>query len=200
MSLIETLREMYGRHRSPGEPIAAYSGQVDKSDWGDGPWQHEPDKVHWIDPCTDMDCLIVRGPSGALCGYVAVAEGHPFFGVEYSQCTSETPCLDFDGERDHWCRCGSSPSDRLSVHGGITFAAGCDDEGDERRSICHVPQPGRPDEVWWLGFDTAHFRDYMPEHYKRSPVLAGQKADYKDIAYVKAETESLARQLKEISR
>src|SRR5437868_4216905 len=35
---------------------------------GPGPWWDEPDKVQWIDPATDLDCLAVRGPFGAWCG------------------------------------------------------------------------------------------------------------------------------------
>ncbi len=27
---------------------------LDKATWGDGPWVDEPDKVHWIDPETDL--------------------------------------------------------------------------------------------------------------------------------------------------
>jgi len=50
-----------------------------KADWGDGPWVEEPDKMQWQDERTRLPCLIVRGPSGALCGYVGVSEGHPCF-------------------------------------------------------------------------------------------------------------------------
>lgn len=40
----------------------------DKSTWGDGPWQHEPDKMQYEDPDTGLPCLIVRNAVGALCG------------------------------------------------------------------------------------------------------------------------------------
>lgn len=53
---------------------------VDKSKWGDGPWQDEPDKKQWRDPETGLPCLIVRGPGGALCGYVGVPANSPAFG------------------------------------------------------------------------------------------------------------------------
>lgn len=26
--------------------------------------------------------------------------------------------------------------------------------------VCHVPDPGEPDDVWWFGFDCAHAWDY----------------------------------------
>lgn len=55
-----------------GEPI-------DKSDWGDGPWQNEPDFLRWQDYATGLWCVVRRALStGALCGYVALPKGHPF--------------------------------------------------------------------------------------------------------------------------
>ena len=75
------------------------------------------DKAQWVDEATGLDCLIVRGPSGALCGYVGVAPGHPWHGKDYSQCL-ETPVCE-----ESWC--GHSAGSRLEVHGGITFADSC---------------------------------------------------------------------------
>lgn len=51
---------------------------VDKSDWPTGEWHQEPDKAQWIDQATGLDCLIVRGPFGALCGYVGVPQSSPY--------------------------------------------------------------------------------------------------------------------------
>lgn len=116
-------------------------------------------KKHWIDPATDMDCLIVENGMGFLCGYVAVTEGHPAFQKDYN---------DVD----------------VNVHGGLTYADFCQENG----KICHVPLPGRPHKVWWLGFDCAHGWDI--------PRLGGT---LKDETYVKAECESLAKQLKEMA-
>lgn len=90
---------------------------VDKSEWPRGEWNDEPDKAQYVDAATGLDCLIVRGPGGALCGYVGVAEGHPFFGREYGQCALPEPC----GEP--WCN--HSPGWRLDVHGGVTFTDYC---------------------------------------------------------------------------
>ena len=66
---------------------------VDKSLWREGPWQAEPDKKQWHDDETGMACLIVRGPSGAWCGYVGVAPGHPLYGKGYSE-DGALPCGD----------------------------------------------------------------------------------------------------------
>jgi hypothetical protein len=57
---------------------------IDKSSWGDGEWQNEPDKVQWADPVTGMTCLVRRTPHhGALCGYVGVPRSHPLHGKDY---------------------------------------------------------------------------------------------------------------------
>ena len=49
---------------------------IDKSTWGPGPWQSEPDKLQWVDKETQFDCLIVRnGEIGNLCGYVGTTTG-----------------------------------------------------------------------------------------------------------------------------
>lgn len=109
---------------------------MDKSAWGPGPWQGEPDKMQWVDWETDLDCLIVRNHFGALCGYVGVPPEHPWHGV--------------DGRDD------------IDVHGGLTYAASCQEGADEAEGICHVPAPGRSPDVWWFGFDCGHFHDIMP--------------------------------------
>ncbi len=47
----------------------------DKSLWGPGPWQDEPDHIEWDDAKTRLKCIINRCPgAGHLCGYVGVLE------------------------------------------------------------------------------------------------------------------------------
>ena len=106
---------------------------VDKSEWPRGQWDNEPDKAQWID--SGLDCLIVRGPVGALCGYVGVPETHPAFGQGYD-------------EQD------------LGVHGGLTFSGECR-PGDEGKGICHTGEVANK-VVWWLGFDCSHAGDTAP--------------------------------------
>lgn len=161
---------------------------VDKSTWGHGPWQGEPDKLQWIDEATGLDCLIVRGPSGALCGYVGVPEGHPYFGVEYHGCTITPAC----GE-DY---CGHRPERAIEVHGGLTFSDFCH-EGPPECGICHTPVEGRPDRVWWLGFDCAHSGDLTPK-YAADPNWPIRDGWYKSRKYVEREVVQLAAQLKRI--
>ena len=134
-----------------------------KSDWGPGAWQDEPDKIQWLDPDTALPCLIVRGPVGALCGYVGVTRAHPLYGRHYRN-------VDLD------------------VHGGLTFSNGCDHE-NESTGICHVPSAGEPDNVWWFGFDCAHAFDALP---KIRQYQMGDEA-YRDVVYVTAECPVLAK-------
>lgn len=142
---------------------------IDKSDWGDGPWQQEPDKKQWQDAETGLPCLIVRGPNGSLCGYVGVSDGHPAFEKNYD---------DVDVE----------------VHGGLTFCDHCGPGDNEASGICHVPPAGEPDHVWWLGFDCAHIWDFSPGR-PLGFIRFSRDETYRDLAYVENECRSLARQL-----
>jgi hypothetical protein len=151
---------------------------IDKSEWNRGPWDNEPDKLQWQDEATGLPCLIVRGPHGALCGYVGVAEGHKYFGKDYN---------DVDVE----------------VHCGLTFGNMCQAGADEDTHICHVPGPGEPDHVWWLGFDCAHAGDRSPgyEHLTQrgGPIPCSWNTsgfeEYRELPYVKNQVAALARQL-----
>lgn len=162
---------------------------IDKSEWGDGPWQSEPDKLQFVDEATGLPCLIVRGPSGALCGYVGVSLGHPYFEKGYS----ELPGAGWDDDID-------DPR-HIRVHGGLTYADHCQQqvEGDrdvEAAGICHVVEDGEDDNVWWFGFDCAHACDLTPKFISEFKASLGSK--YRDVAYVKAEIATLAAQLKEV--
>lgn len=161
---------------------------TDKTDFGPGPWQDEPDKVQWVDPSTGLDCLIVRNPGGALCGYVGVPPDHRWHGVDYSDCTRPIAC------DETWC--GHGPDNYMRVHGGLTYADRCQESEDPSRGICHVPAEGRPDNVWWFGFDCAHAGDLCPWWEQRGVGLGGV---YRDLSYVESEVASLASQLAEVS-
>ncbi len=140
---------------------------IDKSKWPKGEWNNEPDKVQWIDEKTGLDCLAVRQSwSGHWCGYVAVDSSHELYEKDYDLCDVE-------------------------VHGGLTFDGHCQNQDDESVGICHVTQDGRPDNVWWFGFDCAHSGDFLPH----SDNLHGEYTSYKNLKYVKKQCESLAAQL-----
>src|SRR5262249_44757906 len=110
---------------------------IDKSEWKRGAWDDEPDKIQWQDEQTGLPCLAVRHPTmGNWCGYVGVAEGHSYFGKEYEHEDVNVDC-----------------------HGDLTFSDFCHQD-DKEHGICHRPDPGEPERVWWLGFDCAHGGDY----------------------------------------
>jgi hypothetical protein len=268
----------------------SYRDVVDKTGWGDGPWQSEPDKKQWQDEATGLPCMILRGPSGSWCGYVGVHPYHPAANLHYdgepdpvAQAKREAFKRDIKEWRDAGCppleswvsHVGTAiTAERLmsqaghaiaaiEVHGGLTYASGCSPitpegyaefkellpdmrekarlypQGDAARwlkdwesalysfetyrargratFICHVPDEGEPDDLWWFGFDCAHAGDFTPgieatlrEMRSRAPMSAvpeelhrlywqGREGEvYRDMAYVEAECASLARQLKEI--
>jgi hypothetical protein len=153
---------------------------IDKAAYGPGPWADEPDKLQWPDAATGLPCLIVRNAlTGNWCGYVGVPPGHPAYRQPY----------------------GDVPAD---AHGGLSFSDTCQPDNAEH-GICHVVEPGEPDDVWWIGFDCAHAFDVMPglevriraaERRLAVPLPHGFPEDtYKDVAYVRAECANLAGQL-----
>lgn len=146
----------------------------DKSGWARGEWDNEPDKIQWTDEETGLPCLIVRNSFGALCGYVGVDKDHPFFEQHYDKCD-------------------------VSVHGGLTFTDFCQ---NHEHGVCHIPGPGEPDRVWWLGFDCGHAWDLIPAWTKEKwfQGLVHSEDVYRGMPYVKAEVRQLAKQVKEYGR
>lgn len=163
----------------------------DKSDWGPGPWHEEPDKIQWPDPATGLPCLVVRNRLGALCGYVGVGPTHPWYGVDCSQGCYNENCS------------GANPETQIDVHGSLTFSGHC--QGDpEGWTVCHLTEPGEPDDVWWFGFDCAHAWDLVPAMIARErqmglPPIRGENTIYRTLEYVRGEVASLARQLARVA-
>ena len=57
-------------------------GKIDKSTWGEGPWQTEPDRIDFTH--AGFSCLMNREAlCGHWCGYVAVPNGHPAYHKPY---------------------------------------------------------------------------------------------------------------------
>lgn len=161
-----------------------------KSELPPGPWQDEPDKAVWVDPDTGLDCLINRSRMGNWCGYVGVAEGHPLFGYGYSEHVKPCPT----GEPESCWDC-PTPERELSVHGGLTFAAACQETEDPAEGICHAPEAGRPAHIWWFGFDCAHSGDLVPTMYRSLPASLREGEQYRDLDYVRSECADLAKQV-----
>lgn len=151
--------------------------QIDKSKWGPGPWQSEPDHVDFR--AHGFPCILHRQPRlGHWCGYVGVPPGHPWHGL--------TDSGTYDAETNEY-----TPTKLTAeAHGGITYAKKC------VGPICHVPAPGESDDVWWLGFDCAHLGDKSPGNsFSRS--FGHETESYWTVEQVRAETERLAKQASE---
>ena len=146
-----------------------YTNIIDKSKWGDGEWNNEPDKVQWPDSETGLPCLAVRNRVGTWCGYVGITKEHPAFEKDYN-------------DIDEW----------PEVHGGLTYADFCQ-ENNKEHGVCHIVATGEDDRVWWLGFDCGHCGDLVPS----MPELVISVGDdtYKTLDYVKGHCASLAKQL-----
>lgn len=131
----------------------------------DGPWHTESEHEEFRSP-SGRPCLLHRNNMGAWCGYVAVAPGHPWHGKEYDQINPYP-----------------------EVHGGLTYSARC------QGPLCHVPQPGESDDVWWLGFDCIHSGDLsLYDVAQGREGLRFYSESYKTADYARRETLLLAEQ------
>jgi hypothetical protein len=144
----------------------------DKSTWGPGPWQTEPDLQEWRH--AGLPCLAKRVRLGNWCGYVGVPSGHPDHGKGYDELEVE-------------------------VHGGLTFSESCSEvachvpapgESDDffwfGFDCLHFND-------YAPGWATSREPGYG-QGYGNDPRNL-QKRIYRDLAYVTAETNRLADQL-----
>lgn len=141
-------------------------------------------------------CVQRMGWSGNLNGYVAVTKEHPLYGKEYgdSVIVENVEEVEFNGNYiGLLCRAADDlPPNMLSidlainVHGGITFSKG----------TLNGIEDGLFGELWWFGFDTAHAGDLRPFQTDIDRRFdSASYEEYRDFAYVKNETKSLADQL-----
>lgn len=191
-----------------------YRNVIDKTEWARGAWDQEPDKIQWQDEATGLPCLIVRGPSGALCGYVGVAPDHPWHGKDYDSCEVEVHwgltfahgCAEISREKwGKWREAQLARREEAAKYPRGDAARDLKEWEKERddydawaaratsRFICHVAALGEPDPVWWLGFDCAHSGDLSPSygHLRRY----SSDETYKPISFVEMECRSLAKQI-----
>ena len=156
----------------------------------EGPWRDEPDKLSWTDKATGMPCIMLRARLGTLSGYVAVNTEHPLFGYVYR----------------------AVPADLgIQPHGGLNYSAACDEEADERVSVCHISEQRRErvrhprgkqehppfsEELWWFGFACDKSYDLVPRFYQ-SHMSAENGQTYRGEDYVFTQCTNLARLLAE---
>ncbi len=152
-----------------GRLIDRYGGEM-----VDGIWHDEPDRVEFKH--AGIQCLAKRGPHGNWCGYVGVPPGHPWHG-------------------EHGINYREDSLGEVDVHGGITYSAACDHDN----GICHVPEPGEPEHLFWQGFDCGGAFDLQPMVLTWSLNRGGYEGMgigdvYRDLAFVTAEIKRLAEQ------
>lgn len=153
----------------------------------------------------DHECVVVATRMGHRCGYVAVKEGHPFFGISHDQVI---PWLLWNDLRNQ--QIGSrgllpilfsnlrerptAPSVFIDVHGGISFS------GRAEFSI-------KESNLWWFGFDCAHFDDsadpeIIPHFYSADQIehlhsmfFLAQNGIIRSLEFCEKECERLSKQL-----
>lgn len=90
----------------------------------------------------------------------------------------------------------------VEVHGGLTYGKECDGH------ICHVTQPGEPDDLYWVGFDCWHCDDLAPGMLEADRAMKRIHPElfsrllhgiYRLEEYVVEETTQLAKQLSEMA-
>jgi len=151
----------------------------DKSTWGEGPWQTEPDRLEWEH--AGLPCLARRIHHGNWCGYAAVPPGHPLHGKHYDDV-------------------------ELDAHGGLTYASRCSGEichvpkpGEPDDvwwfgfDCAHAGDimPGM-DARWREIHRVLPSAAFEPQHFPGDT--------YKTLAYVQVETNQLAEQLAALER
>lgn len=74
------------------EDLKSYETAMRKAraNWPEGPWTAEPDRIEWR--FDGFPCLMVRSViTGAWCGYVGVAPGHPLHGQHFEDFMLDLP-------------------------------------------------------------------------------------------------------------
>jgi hypothetical protein len=168
-----------------------------------GPRYVNPAGDRWRDRA--VACIDCRDPDvwalDRRCDRCAlVPPGHPWHGVNYNDCTKAEAHDDADDQP-----CWEHALDQLvEIHGGLTYSAFCAPE----IGICHVPQPGESDNVWWLGFDCAHYMDLAPRldamYREAGLALLNDTAVtlstiYRNLDYVRQQCAGLAAQIHAVS-
>ena len=146
-----------------------------KSEWGPGEWQDEPDRLEWRH-ASGLPCLVVRGPLGALCGYVGVPPEHPLYMRDYDDCD-------------------------VRAHGGLTYSDHCQGKichkpgpGEERDIWWLGFDCGHYRDI--TPSTRALLAKVDPFGIARRELLTyGDGETYRTIGYVRAEVERLAEQV-----
>lgn len=134
-----------------------------------------PAEKHWLDEPNELftevfgyRIALIRGPLGAWNGYVGVPKGHPLYGAHYSE---------------------SVRLDTVDVHGGLTYSG----LGEDLRGT-----PQWVANLWCLGFDCAHWDDFVPFLAATIASEIGKTGTYRDMGYALMQATKLAAQARAI--
>lgn len=161
----------------------------DRHPGGPGPWEHEPDKLAWIDAPTGKHCILLRQIAGEWAGFVGVDPDHPLWGFHFDAIPAAC---------------------NLRVHGAIDYAQDCQNDERPEISVCHLPseadrlratRPSRRSsfcdeehsDMWWLGFTANQPGDLLPNRVRMLEREEG--GVYRDIDYMYGEVIRLAARL-----
>jgi uncharacterized protein (UPF0335 family) len=132
-------------------------------------WTSRPDIEIWVDPGTDLPCLLHRH-EGTWCGYVGVPPGHRADGLNYYK--SEYDIEEVETGRAAELLPVQKAVNNISVYGGgLTFAG---------KRAWLFPEGARCRDWHFFGFDCNHAGDYA---YAKAGVtsLAAQLAAISSI-------------------
>ena len=136
-----------------------------------------------------LDCVVLAVDTGHRCGYVGVPKSHPLYGRHYFETLSDNSDVEI---------CSN-----IDIHGGLTFS-----------SDGHGGYPVAKDDVWWFGFDCAHFGDSadidimkkfnVPDDYarmldfvhKKLAEKSGERSTVKTLDFCVRQCAKLAKQLR----
>jgi hypothetical protein len=155
-----------------------------KTNWPDGPWKLEPDKMLWIDKETGYECLIRRVKEiSHLCAYVGITKEHKLYGVSLLQFRRDKLLTKY-----------------FDVHGSITMSYPgkhfiSEPGPDDKLGRTEVEGLPYPSEIWWIGMDFVQNNDIIPIISDDPSDNNGERI-YRDIGYVTKEVTKLAHLLK----
>jgi hypothetical protein len=142
---------------------------IDKSEWGKGPWENEPDLQSWIDSETQYACVTRRNMFGAWLGHVGLDASHPLYMLQP----------------------GAPEFEFIETHGSPELFVGFYEDDAKR----FVP----PQKLWWIGFSCMQSTDYCPltdrEPYIKGKRGKATTKTYRTFEYVCEQVLFLASQL-----
>lgn len=152
----------------------------DKSKWPDGPWKNEVDYIEWTIIQNKYYALILRN------GYCRETTNGSILCVGGNLCGYIGIPSSHPAYKKHY------EDLNIKCHGGLTFAGFL---------------PYQKEEIWYLGFDCAHYNDCIPsmlfewpEHpeFKNSLQKLYPVKNYKTIEFVEKEINNIYSQLKDM--